>query len=165
MKKHLLCLSFVLLASGCASEREAPPAAPPAQPIFDSLIVPGVRIGPVAVGMSGAQLLQAVGSPASSNHAFTDGTWNHFSNGIGAFVRDRDNRVIIVTSEDARYRTMEGVGPGVAELVVRSALGAPTRVLDADYNQARIYTNLYYPGMAVAIDPRTGRVVVISIPR
>lgn len=153
-----LLLAGVLGACAGGGARQDPLPAPPLQPVFDSLIVPGQRVGPVSLGMSGAQLLQAVGSPTRSNH-IGDVTAVSFSNGISANVRDSDNRVTTASTSDERYSTPGGVHSGISEFEVRTRLGSPAGVLD----DATTDRYLCYPGMWFGITRGTNRVNMITV--
>ena len=131
---------------------------PAAQPVFDSQIVPGQRIGPVALGMSSTQLLQAAGSPATSNHV-GDVTAARFSNGIDVNVRDGDSRVTSVSTTESRYATPDGLRVGVSELEVRARRGAPAGVLD----EQGMDRYLCYPGMWFGFARNSNRVNTIAV--
>lgn len=132
--------------------------APPAEATFDSAIVPGQRIGPVALGMSGPQLLQAAGSPRTSNHSM-DVTSAQFLNGVEVSVRDRDNRVTSASTADGRYATADGLRVGASELEVRSFQGKPADELGASGSSHY----LCYPGVWFGISPGSNRVNAIGI--
>jgi hypothetical protein len=106
--------------------------APPGSPIFDTLIVPGQRIGPISIGMTAGELLRVAGAPTNSTR-FKDGSANRFGNGIGAFVADDSGRVFSVNTADPRYRTVGGVGTNSSDLEIRSNFGAPVRSIRRDW--------------------------------
>ncbi|MGQ0544115.1 MAG: hypothetical protein ACT4P3_02125, partial [Betaproteobacteria bacterium] len=61
MKPRYLATAAIVLGA-CASDTANLPT-PPAAPIHDNLVVPGVRIGPVALGMNAADFYQVKGNP------------------------------------------------------------------------------------------------------
>src|SRR5262245_7807256 len=154
-------LIAVLLAGlalgGCASTEQAELPQPPAQPVFDRVIVPGQRVGPVALGMQAAQLLQSLGAPVRSSHDFSDGSWNTFSNGMAVFVRDSDNRVSMINIESAEFATEHGVGVGSSEIEIRSRMGAPYQAAQRPLGRV-----LCYSGMHVILN-QDGRVQSLGV--
>jgi hypothetical protein len=161
MRPAVLSLLF-LAVLGCSSAHRLP--APPAEISFDTLVVPGERIGPVYVGMTGSQLLKSAGEPMSAVRPCKDcPTATRFLNGIRASIREADMRVIQVTTGDGRYKTKEGLGPGSSELAVRSAYGMPRKVVQADFEKSQPYNLLYYKGLWFAIDPPIGRVIDVGV--
>src|SRR3982751_800817 len=120
LARRLLATLALAALGACTLFGDERLPAPPAAPIFDSAIVPGERIGPVALGMSGAQLLQAAGAPRTSNHSYTLGlTSAQFPNGVDVNVRDSDNRVTNASTTSGRFATADGLRVGVTELEVR----------------------------------------------
>ena len=130
---------------------------PPPAPIFDTLIVPGQRIGPIAVGMPGTQLLAALGSPVESMHLPWSETQVRFSNGLLATVRDSDNRVPYAVVNDARYATKEGTRVGLTEFEVRTRQGLPRSVSGGE---PRV---LCYHGLMVWFEGKSGRAAAIAV--
>jgi hypothetical protein len=95
-------------------------------PIFDRLIVPGVRVGPIAIGMTSADLLRHVGEPSRTDRLL-DGNTYHFG-GIRAFVGKSTLKVHNISVTDSDYATREGLRVGSSELAVKANRGAPDRV-------------------------------------
>jgi hypothetical protein len=94
-----------------------------AAPMQDSLIVPGQRVGPVALGMSPAELAQAVGSPGDVQH---QGSITIYSLGqLVAEIADKSPGVDLITVNDARYETANHIRVGLAGLAVTAVLGLP----------------------------------------
>ena len=156
MRAAALTFCAALLA-GCGGGEVVLPT-PTAAPSFDRVIVPGQRMGPVSLGMSGAQLLQALGSPVESHSSFSDGTWNRFSNGLSAFVRHSDTRVsMIVTGEDG-YATAQGAGIGSSELEIRTRLGTPVTAVNRDAGRV-----VCYRGMHFLLNFQTGRAYSVGV--
>jgi len=131
MNKTVL-LSFIVAAvSGCAGgeTRSISAPLPGCATANDTLIVPGCRIGPIAVGMTEADLLRAIGSPERSSplgsHQGVSVTiYEYEGRGLRAWVRG--DRVNEVWTSDARYATEKGVKVGSSELELRVALGQPS---------------------------------------
>jgi len=98
----------------------------PGPPEFDSRIVPGKRIGPIALGASGPALEKTLGPPERSSPSTSGSgkTWR----GVTADISDDTQRVMSVYTEDATYTTDGGVHSGSSEEALRGALGAPTTV-------------------------------------
>jgi len=131
--------------AGCASapgQGDVP--TPPPSPMFDELIIPGQRIGPVAIGMAGADLLKALGPPRQSFHS-AKATHNHFGNGLWVTVRDTDNKVVGIGTSDPRYRTKDGLRVGATEFEIRAHLGVPPH--------AEVHTDrlVCYPGLKFVV--------------
>lgn len=134
MSLRAICFTLIALGvSSCGTTGSSVVLpTPPAAPIYDSLIVPGQRIGPISLGLTGGQLLQIAGTPTRSTR-FKDGSWNNFGNGLAAFVDDATGQVFMVSTNDPRYRTSNGVGFNASDLEIRSSLGAPVRVGGSAY--------------------------------
>jgi len=148
---------FAFALAGCGGGQiKIEPLPVPAQPIFDQVVVPGQRIGPVALGMQGSDLVRWLGPPVRSHHAFDDGTMNTFANGINAFVKDKDNRVSMISTDAPGYATSGGAGVGSSEIEIRSRMGAPTKT------SSEAFRALCYPGMAFTLN-QDGRAWSISV--
>jgi hypothetical protein len=94
-----------------------------AAPVQDTLIVPGERVGPVALGMNPAELAQAVGSPGDVQHqgSATIYSWGQ----IVAEIADKSPGVDLITVNDPRYETANHIRVGLAGLAVTAVLGLP----------------------------------------
>ena len=88
---HLAAALAVALAA-CGSNRPADEPPPPTGR-NDNLIVPGQRIGKVAVGMPARQLVNAAGSPKDSSR-LGKGFVSDFGDGLVAVVNDGDLKVV-----------------------------------------------------------------------
>jgi hypothetical protein len=104
---------------------------PPATPIRDRLIVPGYRVGPVALGITLSDLYRELGEPDREARNLkihvTGYIWK--SAGLNVGVSDHMQRVVVVaiTNDAARgqYALRNGVSTGSSGLEVRTALGPP----------------------------------------
>jgi hypothetical protein len=122
----------VSLLSACGSAAVRPLPVPTAAPVHDQVIVPGERIGPIAIGMKGATLLDAMGAPDSTDRMKNAGIENYAAAGLEATVMDDSQQVISITTDSAQYATAEGVHIGSSDFEVRSRMGAPTTSVTND---------------------------------
>lgn len=162
----LRCLSAAVLFSsalltGCASVPPLP--APPNQlPPDDSLIVPGTRIGPVAIGMTSKQVLQAKGTPSNSIFRYTDAAvYPYDQNKYSVVVDDATQQVWRVTTFSDQYQTAEGVGVGSSELEMRANLGNPDSSTNWDKADPPTYLYCYDKGLGIYIF--MGKISKISV--
>jgi hypothetical protein len=141
MRRAAMLLALVCASSAIAQAR-------------DALIVPGERVGPIALGLSETDLMKAAGVPAST---LRQGNETVYSFGrvtaqIGA------SGVDLITVDDARFETADHLRLGLAVPVAISLLGQPVK---------RSTTNgvetLEYDGMALIV--RSNLVVQIRIQR
>jgi hypothetical protein len=115
-----------------------------AQPVRDTKIVPGERIGPAALGANLADLTQMLGTPGET---LRQGNATIYSWGpITAEVDDKDTSVDAVMVTDGRFETDSHIRVGLASLAVTSVLGAPQKKTSA----AGVDT-LDYDGMSVVV--------------
>lgn len=133
------------LSFGCAEVIDLP--SPPATPTFDYAIVPGQRIGPVALGMPASQLLQALGPPENSNRMANASVNRWGSKGVSAVILDENGRVHTTTALDNRYATAGGLRVGASDLEVRSLMGRPDNVFEDVLDS---YSYCYQQGIVFA---------------
>lgn len=95
----------------------------------DTLIVPGARMGSIALGMSAKQLLAAAGAPTNADSG--DKGAQYWWGKTSAAATVRPDAVTTVSTEDPRYRTADGLGVGSSELQIRASLGVPKCVAAA----------------------------------
>jgi hypothetical protein len=88
--------------------------------VKDDLIVPGKRIGPVAVGMSVSQLYDVMGAPTQSEKG--RGTERCVFEDLEVVMDDADQSVISVATQSADYATADDIKVGLADLGVRAKL-------------------------------------------
>lgn len=119
----LIIFSLLFGLTHCGTSYVLP--GPPEEPIHDTLIVPGKRIGPLSLGMNAGQLLKTMGSPISTRR-LADSNIYIFSGEITAIVLTDNNKVIKVSTRNSRYATSEGLRAGTDDLNVRAVMGAPS---------------------------------------
>jgi hypothetical protein len=82
-----------------------------------------------------------------------------FSNGVGAYVRDRDNKVVSIGLDDVpSFKTPGGIGVGSHELEVRAILGSPATVQEIGAGEQSL---CYNQGMTMWV--RGGRVGALRV--
>ena len=120
----------------------------------DALIVPGERVGPIALGLSEADLLKAAGVPASTLRQGNETLYGfgRVTAQIGA------SGVDLITVDDPRYETAEHLRLGLAAPVATSLLGQPERRTTVNG-----VDTLEYQGMALIV--RNNLVMQIRIQR
>lgn len=93
----------------------------------DNLIVPGVRIGPVSLGMTDADVYKTLGEPTSTlTVGSADGGINYYWGNLYSVHVDKDtHRVTQVTTSDQKYSTTEGIKVGSSLLAVSVKLRIP----------------------------------------
>jgi hypothetical protein len=139
----------LLVTAACAS---TPPD------LHDNLVVPGKRIGVVELGMPLSLLLAAQGQPLrTAPIPNTTATTYTFANGLTVGAEES---VYWIITEDEQFRTANGVGPGVEQIVARSVLGKPRCVESRPDVTVYDYGDVYFEtGNA---DGRVKRVGVIA---
>jgi len=132
---------------GCAEKVEGMVPKPSA-PIFDKLIVPGTRIGPVALDMNERELFSALGDPQKSTIDERGPTVYYYSD-FHVWV-DR-GRVSQIVTTDTEFTTPDQINVGASDLSVRAKLGPPDRV-DRDSASSRFVSYCYKPGIYFEFD-------------
>lgn len=138
-------LVLLVFLFGCASSHHSSSAAP----IFDKLIVPGERIGPISLGMMQADVLKILGVPPKSS-IHTDGHSRYYYADLTVWI-SRDSRVFRIGTDSPEYATADGIRVGMTEPEVRAKKGNPTRM--EDYNVSVIYN--YKPKLEIGIKRST----------
>jgi hypothetical protein len=91
----------------------------------DTLIVPGERVGPIALGMNPMELAGAVGTPPQT---LQQGKDTVFSWGdVTAQISDGATGVDVITVNDPRYETANHIRVGLASLAATAVLGQPAK--------------------------------------
>ena len=112
-------LSALLMTIAVAVAVMAAPAT------SDNLIVPGERVGPIALGMTEAQLAAAMGGPGEVLH---QGTVTTYSWGqVAAEIADSSPGVDLITVNDQRFDTPGHIHVGLAAPAVPAVLGQPNK--------------------------------------
>ena len=123
-----LALVTALTLSACAGGSSdllagVPPVPP--TPIRDNQIVPGHRVGPVALGMELGALYAAMGSPQETVVGDLASIYKY--PGMDIWVAHSENKVTSITVTRADYSTDQGVRVGASELEVRAKYGRPAK--------------------------------------
>jgi hypothetical protein len=90
----------------------------------DHLIVPGVRLGPVHLGITDVELYRQLGDPQSTQPN-GDVSMNYTYSNFGVSVSTHTHKVIQVLALDASYATAEGIKVGSSHLAIAAKLGIP----------------------------------------
>ncbi len=114
----------------------------------DHLIVPWKRIGPIEVGMTVADMTEAMGEPVSKWPGRVD-TYNWRD--VSATIPKDSSWATQICTLDPAYATAEGVHPGSTDDSVEALLGKAkyTRIFRGWWRFT--YTNLYWPGLMVSV--------------
>lgn len=148
-----LAVAAVVLG-GCASMPE-----PPAKPIYDSAVVPGVRIGPAALGMTEANMLQWLGEPSKTNsYGNRDNQYIYADRGL--WIGFEGGRAEGIAASQSRYATSDGISVGASELKLRTTWGQPkSRMQRGDYHVQYCFSN----GIRASVELQSRRVTELSI--
>jgi hypothetical protein len=132
-------LSVLVMTLSLTGAGFAAPAAP-----RDMLIVPGTRVGAIALGMSAAELAPSVGIPADVQHQGPDTIYSWGD--VTAQISDKSPNVDLISVNDPRYETADHVRVGLAVFAVMAVLGDPVKTTNAPG-----IVNLEYEGMTVVV--------------
>jgi hypothetical protein len=116
MRSILLGFLFGLALTGPAAAAPAP---------RDTLIVPGERVGPIALGMSPMELAGAAGTPPQTLQQGKDTIYSWGD--IVAQISDGATGVDVITVNDPRYETANHIRVGLASLAASAVLGEPAK--------------------------------------
>lgn len=144
--KPLLFFTASLLITACAS---APVA------MNDDMVIPGERVGEIEIGMSLRQLLAMKGVPRKTIPIDGSAATTYFFDGITVAA---DDEVYWIIAKDDRFRTPEGVAPGVEQIFARASYGKPDCVVTAPDITVYDYGNFYFD-----VDNSTGKVRQIGV--
>jgi hypothetical protein len=123
-----------------------------AQAQNDHLIVPWVRIGPIQLGMTAADLIRIMGEPTQRLRGPPGGISVYsWKNDLSVYIKMDGSYVTQICALDPAYATANGVHPGATDLSVTALLGQPksSRVYRGWWKLS--YTNLFWPGLMVSI--------------
>ena len=88
----------------------------PAQAANDHLIVPWVRIGPIALGMSGDDVMRIMGEPTKTMGGPPDGVNLYlWKDDLSVTVKKNGSYVTQICALSPAYATAQGVRPGTPE--------------------------------------------------
>ena len=166
----------LLAVATCAAIAAVAPSAA-AAPARSVPIRPGVGIGPINLGMTGAQVYRALGRPRTvvERRTIGGGPYVEFEYGyglwtVGLYGRKGERRVVLVLTALARHRTPLGIGVGTPIRQVERRMGdVRRRLCDARGTWINWYLRqgnkelVFHPGghptEVVAVDVRTAPVL------
>ena len=145
MRAWWLALVLLTALGGAAFAAPAP---------RDTLIVPGMRVGPVALGMTADELNASVGVPGTQRQegSVTTLSWGEVSAQLGQSPASVDTIIV----NDVRYETPDHIHVGLASLAVVVVLGQPPNITTPPGTR-----NYEYEGMTVVT--RNNLVVQIRV--
>jgi hypothetical protein len=124
----------------------------------DNLIVPGVRIGPVRIGMTDADLYKILGDPTQTlTTGSVDGGITYFwGNSLVVHVDKDTHRVVQVTTNNPKYSTADGIKVGSSGLAISTKLGIPA-------GNCQVRCDYYYPNRILLHINPNGSVGLITV--
>jgi outer membrane protein assembly factor BamE (lipoprotein component of BamABCDE complex) len=143
---------LIFLFSGCATSSSYSPAA---APTFDKLIVPGKRIGPIALGMPQPDVVKILGKPGPSSVISAErGTHSiyHYLPDLTVFIKSDSNRVYKISAVSPEYATADGIRVGMTEPEVRAKRGKPKDSFQHNENNV----SYWYKSLQIGFDPSRG---------
>lgn len=165
MHRRALLVAFLLACAATATPVVA-----------DNLIVPGVRIGPVRIGMTAEELYRVMGDPVggqrnvfggvtTATQRTADGMLYNFP-GLSVFVLSASGRVQHVEASDSTFSTREGLAVDNSELALRAKLGAPEKRKTINEDDFSFSTTVYWykaRSLEVGVLNRSGLIYYIRI--
>jgi hypothetical protein len=133
----------------------------------DHLIVAGQRIGPISIGISGAELFKLMGDP--TNTQTSDGSVYSYS--FGSLLRTgpdrqwsllalvKESRVIFVQTWDTRFATPEGVRVGDSQLAMEAKMKRPESIQKITDG----YLTYSYKRGAINLHVVNGKIISIQV--
>lgn len=153
-----LFIVAVITLGGCAGGPTLPD--PPKAAIHDTLIVPRVRIGPAALGMTEANMLDWLGEPTKTvEYGARDNQYVYEDKGLLiGFSRGKAMRVAV---SKRPYATSDGISIGTSELKLRTTWGQPTkrRLMTSGGYIELCFSN----GMQALLEMATRQVIELSV--
>ncbi|HXJ03448.1 MAG TPA: hypothetical protein VNH44_19665 [Micropepsaceae bacterium] len=110
----------------------------------DMLIVPGTRVGPVALGMNPTELAASVGVPGNTQKQGPDTIYSWGD--LAAEISEKSPTVDLITVNDPRYETADHIRVGLALFTLMAVLGDPEKSTTAQGTQT-----LDYDGMTIIV--------------
>jgi hypothetical protein len=135
MRSVLSALILTISLSGAGLAAPAP---------RDTLIVPGTRVGAIALGMSPAELTASVGIPVDPQRQGPDTIYSWGD--VAAQISDKSPAVDLITVNDPRYETADHIRVGLALFAAMAVLGDPSKTTNAPGIRS-----LDYDGMTLVI--------------
>ncbi|MEM7660991.1 MAG: hypothetical protein AAF292_01980 [Pseudomonadota bacterium] len=144
----LTVIPIVAFAAACT-------VTPPPLTLNDDRIVAGERIGDVEIGMTLNQLLALKGNPQKTTPLRGSASTSYSFDGLAVAAGDE---VYWIIAHDPRFRTAEGIGPGVEQIFARSAAGQPICVINMEYETSYDYGDFYFD-----VDNASGKVTKVGV--
>ena len=119
------------------------PAMPATAP-HDTMIVPGKRVGPIALGMTAMDLAGAAGTAPQTLQQGKDTVYSWSD--IVAQIGDGASGVDVITVNDPRYETANHIRVGLAALAAIAVLGQPAQLTGSPGLET-----LDYDGLSVVV--------------
>ena len=133
-----------LLLLGTSTDALDPPSVPPAG------IVPGVSLSGVRIGMSTAQVKQAIGNPTSQTTFLEQPYLGYTALGLGVVTKN-DKVILIIARAGNTATTADGNGIGSTQVSLHDELGAPERTTNGEYYWSRGIALFYDANLRVNI--------------
>jgi hypothetical protein len=135
----MLLVVLMLLSGGCDSIQGFS-SEPTALQNSDHQIVPGKRIGPVALGMSDADLFKMLGPPSFGNPPTANSPgmykWEYGNSYFSAEVDD-GHQLIQLSLFDGTFHTSEGTGYGSTLQDLERVYGPPSKMTTYSFPPAQ----------------------------
>jgi len=128
---------------------------PPPLTLNDDRIVAGERIGDVEIGMTLDQLLALKGSPQKTTPMRGSAATSYSFDGLAVAASDN---VYWIIAHDPRFRTTDGIGPGVEQIFARSVAGRPICVINKEYETSYDFGDFYFD-----VDNTSGKVTKVGV--
>jgi len=168
--KSALFASMLALFAGCETPQ---PSATASAPIgnFDTLIVPGQRIGPVAMGKSVAEIVSQLGKPDYNQQTTRyagEVTYTYTRYGIWFCWNDQGLQPVVETGlrginvDSNRWATAEGIRVGNSIQDVIQAYGKPDHLFGATIDKPEC-TLWYNSGINFRAKNRNSPIYEISV--
>ena len=168
--KFFKCLCFALICFGVIAPASFVSAKPTGKPKVESsfLIVPGVRVGPVRLGMTRRQVKAVLGAPKYvyyGHKEYGGPARESYPNYHVAFNSDQANgRVIIIEVKSPRFKMANGLSTGSQLKTIQSRYSRMTVVKDHvqdmyafSYNNRSEGIGFCFDGILLTDDPIKNR--------
>jgi len=151
-------LLLILAALLCLPLPGSPPTASAAAPSCQ--VQEGRAVGPVALGISLADMLRLLGSPSGQVAGGQRGEVTYQFTGTVTQVTVLENRVLRIATNHAACTTTQGIRVGATEAGVAAAYA---RAVGSVRGESRGFVRLVYPFTGVEFVLSGGRVVLIEV--